>query len=579
MVLAVLSEANPPVVRQRARRLGALAVSRPVVDQDVIGNLLEPDPPERGCRSREAGIDHLGAEAEGLEDLRAAIGREGRDPHLGQDLEQALFRRGAELEPRLRRAWPGRLARIPAAVVLALVRALVEQRVYRGNREPRVDRFGAVPDQRGVVMDVDRVARLGHQPHPRAQAPFHQVLPHSADREQHRDRRAPGTDAPIADDEDVRAPPHRPLRGPPQAHERRPESIGSGLGVPDRIDRDGRESRHVVQRGHLVRQHDRMFDPQHAGVARSLEQGRAPAPEMHAQRHHHRLAKRIDRGIGHLREALAKIGVDALRKLRERGNRRVVAHAPHGVGAGTAHGLEHVPEVLETVAEPALKLAELLGLRGGRHPRRVGLEPGHVARHPAGIGPPSRDLELGVEIADDLPAPGVHQEHLSRPHLPALDHVRGIEIQQAHLGPCGHQAIAPDLVATRAKAVAIDDRAGHDTVGERHCRGPIPRLVHALVILVEGFDGGVQVGILLPRLRDHHHEGVDGVPTGSRKQLHRVVQAGRVAALLPDHLPNPIHLGAPERRIEQRLPHGHGVSVAPQRIDLAVVGQQPERLR
>ena len=128
-----------------------------------------------------------------------------------------------------------------------------------------------------------------------------------------RDRRAGLVGGAIADDEDAgaRGAPRAPPPG--ERGERRAEAVDAVRRVPDRIESHGREARDVPQRCHLLGQQHRMLQAQHARVRGPLQQRRAAPAQMHAERHHHRLAQRIDRRVRHLREALPEIGVDALR--------------------------------------------------------------------------------------------------------------------------------------------------------------------------------------------------------------------------------------------------------------------------
>ena len=93
-------------------------------------------------------------------------------------------------------------------------RVLAEEPVDGLERQPRVHRLGAVADERGEVVDVERVARLGDEADARAESGVHQVLAHGADGEQHGDRRVGPVRGAVADDEDVGA------RGAPPARRR-----------------------------------------------------------------------------------------------------------------------------------------------------------------------------------------------------------------------------------------------------------------------------------------------------------------------------------------------------------------------
>ena len=95
------------------------------------------------------------------------------------------------------------------------------------------------------------------------------------------------------------------------------------------------------------------------------EQGAAPA-EIHHERHHQLLAERIDRGVGHLGETLAHIGVEALRQQGQRRDWRVVAHTPDRIATLGGHGRDHITQVLVAVAKRMLARGELV--RGERRP-------------------------------------------------------------------------------------------------------------------------------------------------------------------------------------------------------------------
>src|SRR5207247_9112628 len=75
------------------------------------------------------------------------------------------------------------------------------------------------------------------------------------------------------------------------------------------------------------------------------------------------------------------------------------------------------------------------------------------------------------------------------------------------------------------------------------------------------------------------HEGVDRGPAGAYQELERVVEARGVASRSPDHGLEAVDRVTPDRRGQRWLARLHGVAVPPQRVDLAVVRQQPERLR
>ena len=94
---------SPPTSRRRWRELGAARGVGRAGGARLLGEHVEADAAEAGGRPGEAGVDDLLAEADRLEDLRAGVGGDGGDAHLGHDLEHAL----AERLDRLRAALCG----------------------------------------------------------------------------------------------------------------------------------------------------------------------------------------------------------------------------------------------------------------------------------------------------------------------------------------------------------------------------------------------------------------------------------------------------------------------------------------
>ena len=108
---------------------------------------------------------------------------------------------------------------------------------------------------------------------------------------------------------------------------------------------------------------------------------------------------------------------------------------------------------------------------------------------------------------------------------------------------------------------------------------PVPRLHQALVVRVEARQLGRQVVAALVRLRDHHHHRVRQRAAREHEQLEHVVEGRRVRAARPDDRQHLREVVAEELRRELRLARAHPVDVAAQRVDLAVVRDQPVRVR
>jgi hypothetical protein len=99
------------------------------------------------------------------------------------------------------------------------------------------------------------------------------------------------------------------------------------------------------------------FKPLGAGQALQVEQVR-PRPDDRDQAHDQLFADRIDRRIGDLREILLEVGEQLLRLVRQRRDRRVVAHRAVGLFAGRRHRRHQDGDVLLGVAERLLPVEQ-----------------------------------------------------------------------------------------------------------------------------------------------------------------------------------------------------------------------------
>ena len=191
VVLAVappgVDAADGQQVLGRARPRAGVAVER------LAGQHAEPDAADARRGAGEVAVDERLLEADRLEDLRAAVALDGRDPHLGDRLEQGLAQ--SLDDPSL--GLVGVLDAGDAPVAGELV--------DRVEHEVGVDGARAVADEHGEVVDLARLAGLEHEARAQARALAHEVVVHGADGQQRRDRRALRAGGAIGEDEDVDA--------------------------------------------------------------------------------------------------------------------------------------------------------------------------------------------------------------------------------------------------------------------------------------------------------------------------------------------------------------------------------------
>jgi hypothetical protein len=286
----------------------------------------------------------------------------------------------------------------------------------------------------------------------------------------------------------------------------------------------------AAQLRHVGEVEDRLahFQPHRRVDLVDVQQVRLGADEGH-QRHHDRLADRVDRRVGHLREQLLEVVVQRLVLARQHGQRAVVAHRADALLAGLRHRRHQELQVFLRVAEGLLAV-EQRDVAG----RRVTGVVGQVVQldaqvlDPLLVGLAVGQVGLELLVVDHPALLEVDQEHLAGLQAPlAHDLVLGHR-QHAGLGSHDHQVVVGDAVARGTQAVAVQRGADLAAVGEHDGGRAVPGLQHRRVVLVERLAALVHQRVLLPRLGDHHHHGLRQRVAGHGEQLEAVVEGGRV---------------------------------------------------
>ena len=146
-----------------AERVGVTAAS-------FLGDFGQADAFDAAMGAGEILRHEVRLQADGVEDLRAAIGLVGRDAHLGHHLQQALADR---LDVAL-----------DDFVVVERTGQAVLHRDDGFERQIGVDRFGAVAGQARKVMHFARFAGFDHEADRGAQARADQMVMHGGAGEQ-----------------------------------------------------------------------------------------------------------------------------------------------------------------------------------------------------------------------------------------------------------------------------------------------------------------------------------------------------------------------------------------------------------
>ena len=303
-----------------------------------------------------------------------------------------------------------------------------------------------------------------------------------------------------------------------------------------------------------------------------LRKKRRAGAEEGTKRHHAPLPEVIDRWVRNLREALLEVAREWARPARERRERGVVAHGGRGLVGVRSHGAQEdrqlfAGEAGRNLAGRQVAVRRLDGLPG-RDLTQTGCDP-------RAVGPPDAQVLLDRTIALHA-APGrIDGEDLAGAEPVPLHPGAVWKRNRPRFGRTNHEAALDDCITQRTKAVAIE-RGPHDAaVGEDDAGGPIPWLEQRRVVAVEVAQPLVQLLVPLPRLGNEHGQRMADVAAATDEQLERVVEHGRVGAgLVQDGREQRVVFGS-----EPAFTRPHPVHVPLDRVDLAVVAEEPERLR
>ena len=546
---------------------------------DLLGQLVEAHAGQARGRAREAGLDHLGAQADGLEDLRSGVGGGSRHAHLGHDLQQPL----AEGLEQVRFRLP--LGHIAQDAAPGQVPCRLDGQVGGNGR-------GTVADEQSQMMALAHVPRLDDQPGHGPRLLPDQVMVHRPGQQQRRDgHQGVGGAHAIGQDDDAGAVGDRGGNlgadlGQPRlqaltAAARIVPPVHQVRGKPGQVAVvvDVHDLGQVRVAEHRARQHDLA-----AGGRHRLQQVLLRAGDR-GQRGDQFLPDRVQRRVGHLGEQLGEVVEHPSWAVRKHRHRGVGAHRPDRLRARARHRGQDDPEFLFGVPVHPLQHHQVGLGPVGRGPRAVGevVEVDQAGVQPGFVGVFGGQGGLDLLVLHDAAGGGVGQEDAAGLQAALPDHGGGVDVQHADLAGQHDQAVAGHPVPARPQAVAVQDRADDRAVGERDQRGTVPGLHQPGVELVEGAPLGRHLLVVLPRLGDHHEHRVRQGPAPHVQQFQALVEAGRVAAVLVQDREQPLDTlpvlrGRNQVGGQHRLPGPHPVAVAADGVDLAVVGHVPVRM-
>ena len=287
------------------------------------------------------------------------------------------------------------------------------------------------------------------------------------------------------------------------------------------------------------------------------------------------LPDRVQRRVRDLREQLREVVEQQPRPVRDRRDRRVRAHRTDRLGTSAGHRRHQDPQLLLGEAERLLPAqARLVRVH---HVLALGqfLQVDDARVQPVGVRLRRRQFALDLLVLDHPADDGVDQEHLARLQPALADHRGRVEVEHPGLGSEHHEAVVGDPEPARAQTVAVQHRADHRTVRETDGGRSVPGLGQVGVVLVERPLVRVHLGVVLPRLRDHHQHRVGQRAAAEVQQFEYLVEGRRVAGTRGADRVQPGQVAGDQVRLEHRLPGPHPVAIAAHGVDLTVVRDQP----
>ena len=194
----------------------------------------------------------------------------------------------------------------------------------------------------------------------------------------------------------------------------------------------------------------------------------------------------------------------------------------------------------------------------------------------------AQDLVLRLGVVVDRARRRVHEQHLARPQPLEAHDLRGVEWHGARLRRERHDAVTRHGPGRGTQPVAVEDRADLAAIGEDERRGAVPRGDEPGDPAAER--GERRVGRATQRCGIGHQreQRLGHRPAGRCEELDRLVEGAGVGSTLAEQrtgVEQPTSGGAAHRRQRAVVASAaDGFAVAADGVDLAVVGEEAERL-
>ncbi len=189
------------------------------------------------------------------------------------------------------------------------------------------------------------------------------------------------------------------------------------------------------------------------------------------------------------------------------------------------------------------------------------------------------DGVLELVVVNDPSLLEVHEEHAPGLKAPLQPDLLRWNIEHPDLACHDHHIVVGDVVAARAQTVTVEQRTHHGAVGKRNGGRAVPGLHRAAHVLVHVAPGIGHLPMVLPGLGHHHHDRFGQFAAGKQQELESVVEIAAVGAVRLHNRERTAQVLAEEITLEGAFAGIHFVHVPAQRVDLAVVAHEAQRLR
>ena len=255
----------------------------------------------------------------------------------------------------------------------------------------------------------------------------------------------------------------------------------------------------------------------------------------------------------------------------------VAAHGAGRLGAVLCHGDHDVAHIFVAVAKSLLQTDQIfLAVRGNLLIGHLQiLHPDQVPVQPLSVGLAGGVGGFQLVVIHQLALDRVHQQHFARAQPVFAQNVLRGNVQHAHFAGQNQPAVLGQEVPAGPQTVPVQHRAHHIAVAEQNGGRAVPGFQHGGVILVKVPFLGVHTLVVAPGFRNGDHHRQRQVHAVHHHEFQGVVQHGGVGAVL---IHNGQYLG--QVVLQVAASHGlltgqHGVHVAPDGVDFAVVENEP----